>query len=446
MAAGLMIAAVAYASFARGASHGAQFSIVLAMCVAGLCLELGQRAPLGLVDFRHPLVIAVLLSIATLISAAAADSIGTALPVFGLILVVTAALIVAGGQPPEVTNALIQGLTGCAVLVAATAWIGVAFHHRPWALPIEDLWRGASTITYSNAAASFLGMMLVVAFARLAYSPSRSGAITCWALAVGLTTTMSRAGIASTAIGLAIVALAAGLRRSSRAAFLVAPGVVLTVAGLLPGIHHLHPARPVLATAGALLGMVLVFMSWSRVTLAVTIMVCVLTAYLAAGLSGGTDEVVSQVGRTRLVVTSDDRAHEWHAAYLEFAARPLLGQGPGLATYTWTNPDGRHIGAKYAHNEYLELLANNGLVGLAALVTATAVLAHGTRMNHPPEPDPDDGHRIGIAAALTAFMIHSGLDFLWHIPVLPLTAALLAGSLLRPTRSHLRQPRTPESG
>jgi hypothetical protein len=33
----------------------------------------------------------------------------------------------------------------------------------------------------------------------------------------------------------------------------------------------------------------------------------------------------------------------------------------------------------------------------------------------------------GALAALTAFAVHSGLDFLWHIAVLPLLAGLLVG-------------------
>jgi hypothetical protein len=33
----------------------------------------------------------------------------------------------------------------------------------------------------------------------------------------------------------------------------------------------------------------------------------------------------------------------------------------------------------------------------------------------------------GCAAGLGAMTVHSGLDFLWQLPVIPLTGALLAG-------------------
>jgi hypothetical protein len=33
----------------------------------------------------------------------------------------------------------------------------------------------------------------------------------------------------------------------------------------------------------------------------------------------------------------------------------------------------------------------------------------------------------GVMAGLSALAVHSGLDFLWHLPAIPLTAAVLAG-------------------
>ena len=88
--------------------------------------------------------------------------------------------------------------------------------------------------------------------------------------------------------------------------------------------------------------------------------------------------------------------------------------------------------ARFAHNEYLELLATQGLIGLASLCFAAGLMIRAWRRRpqvSPVESAPD-GTRIGVMGALVAFAVHSAFDFLWHIPLLPLVAALLAGYLL----------------
>jgi O-antigen ligase len=107
------------------------------------------------------------------------------------------------------------------------------------------------------------------------------------------------------------------------------------------------------------------------------------------------------------------------------ARQPLTGTGVGLARFLWTTPDGRGAVALYVHNEYVQTLVDLGAIGLVLLlglaVAIAAYLYQGRRYPHRP------GIRAGALAALTAFAVHSGFDFLWHIAVLPLAAGLFIG-------------------
>jgi hypothetical protein len=40
----------------------------------------------------------------------------------------------------------------------------------------------------------------------------------------------------------------------------------------------------------------------------------------------------------------------------------------------------------------------------------------------------------GVVAAAAAFAVHSGFDFVWHLPAIVLTVTLLVGLVLPPTR------------
>jgi O-antigen ligase len=105
--------------------------------------------------------------------------------------------------------------------------------------------------------------------------------------------------------------------------------------------------------------------------------------------------------------------------------RPVIGTGVGLARFVWPTGDGNVSVALYVHNEYAQVWVDLGAVGLVLLAILAAaivvVIRRGRRYPHRP------GLRAGAIGGLAAFAVHSGFDFLWHIPVLPLVAALLVG-------------------
>ena len=108
-----------------------------------------------------------------------------------------------------------------------------------------------------------------------------------------------------------------------------------------------------------------------------------------------------------------------------FANRPLTGVGPGEATLAWTDPDRGMLVARYVHNEYLQVLVELGAIGLALLGCLLASI--GLTVWRGRSSAPSSPVWAGVTAGLVALGIHSGFDFLWHIPAIPLTAAVLVG-------------------
>ena len=124
----------------------------------------------------------------------------------------------------------------------------------------------------------------------------------------------------------------------------------------------------------------------------------------------------------RLTVASPDRAQEWKAATGVIADHPLTGTSPGNYRLWWTDDAGQVWSVGFAHNEYLQLAGELGLVGAAVAAFAAALTARwmwSARRRF--------GTWAGPVAGLAAFATHSAFDFVWHIPVLVAMAAVLVG-------------------
>jgi len=109
------------------------------------------------------------------------------------------------------------------------------------------------------------------------------------------------------------------------------------------------------------------------------------------------------------------------------AAHPVAGVGPGQAVLSWREPGGGVLVAAYAHDEYLQALAELGAVGLLLVIALAVTVGHEVAIGDRPV-----GAAAGAVAGLVALALHSGLDFLWHVPAIPLVAAALVGVSCRP--------------
>jgi O-antigen ligase len=305
--------------------------------------------------------------------------------------------------------------------------VGVAWRVSPWALEDGGLWRAASTITYANATGASLAALALLAIGSFAVSDKNLLArLMAYVLVVGLLATASRAGLVSFALG-AVVLVLWTRGRALRPMLPVLIGSLIAFGALVPSILVTHHANPALALIGLAIGAA-VSLASPRV-LAVTVIALIVATIAIAGLQIHTFSGFTTLQHDRVTTNSPDRTHEVHAALDVARQHPITGVGPGNLDLAWTvnapTPSIMHV--RYAHDEYLQVVDEVGIVGLGilalGLIAIGATIWRGRR-------DLDVLVAAGCVSALFALAVHSSLDFLWHIPVVGLTGAVIVGVLL----------------
>jgi O-antigen ligase len=409
------MAAVGAAAVAQGAYHLPGQLLTGALVAGAIVVALAGRR-LAAADLRFtPVPVCAALALWAGVSAAAAGvPLAAALPtVLLLVAVVAVAVLCRQGGDEVVAGVLLVG-----GLVSLSGLAGVALRYEPWALEDQGLWRAATTLTYANAGAGLLVPLALLALGRLAASGRRSpatAAITCLLLA-GAGATLSRGGLLALALGGLVLGCAIGARRLVAAVAGPAAGALVVLGALAPSMVVGRPPRPALAAAGLAVGLLVAAALARRPRAGAVIVVgALLLVAGAAGAAGALDPARS----SRMTLASPDRAAEAGAAVRLAAAHPVSGAGPGQVVLAWHDDDGRRLVAHYAHNEYLQTAAELGLVGLALVVVLAAAVVREVRRRHL------DPVRAAAAAGLAAVALHSGMDFLWHIPAIPLVCAAL---------------------
>jgi O-antigen ligase len=155
-------------------------------------------------------------------------------------------------------------------------------------------------------------------------------------------------------------------------------------------------------------GAALLWLAWRRPDLRRPVLVA-LGAVAAASLG-----FMALRGEWYLATLSDmgtkDRVYMWQAALRMIQARPVLGHGVNtfMANYLdyWVGGERQ---PRYAHNCYLQIAAETGLIGLAAFSAMIASAARriwtalrGARA--------DTALLAGLATGLLAFLIHAGYE------------------------------------
>jgi O-antigen ligase len=441
-AAGLVTAAFVLAAIAAaGLQQGAFFMrgqvAVAALIAAALVTALPIRRALDS-ELRAPLIAAALLAGWTLVRAVPVGSLRAASGEAALLAGVAAILILARRLDGDARRLTMGGLLGFGVLLSLTAWIGVAWHLTPLALTSEGLWRGASTITYANALAGVLVPLALTALALLsAKERSVPLALVATLLLLGVATTLSRAGALALVAGLTLLVVIRGavVLRS-----LLAPvvGASVGLSGLLPSMPAESQPRPGLAVAALAVGMgataALVSLRWRRSLVAATLLVLIATfaGWSVATSSGSIRSGGQRIAENRIRVSSPARSRLNATALDLVAQHPLTGVGPGRVVIE-SHRHGRLRVQQYVHNEYVQTLAEVGAIGavlLAALLAATLRLLWRSRSS-----ERASVFWAGTAAASAAAVVHAGFDFVWHVPVVPLTLAVLIGLAVKPVTS-----------
>jgi O-antigen ligase len=165
---------------------------------------------------------------------------------------------------------------------------------------------------------------------------------------------------------------------------------------------------------------------------------------LGATLAMLTDRSFAIRARANAVFVSKDiRLQLWDAALRQFQRAPAFGTGSRTYLYY-----GRKFRAPevqtdpvFAHNDYLQTLAEYGVVGIALFLAFIALhLRHGwarwsrivertARYRLSPADKNSLALQLGCFAALAAVLMHSVMDFNLHIPANALVVAMLFGML-----------------
>jgi len=131
---------------------------------------------------------------------------------------------------------------------------------------------------------------------------------------------------------------------------------------------------------------------------------------------------IAAISDARLTVDDPERAASFRAAVDVFSHQPITGAGPSLPRLTWVSGSGASV-YRYAHNEYLQVLAELGAIG--GLLLAASLFMIVRRLYQARR-----GNAVvaaGALAAMAALAVHAGFDFVWHVPAIPLLAAALVG-------------------
>jgi O-antigen ligase len=287
-------------------------------------------------------------------------------------------------------------------------------------------------LTYPNATAALLASVSLVVLGRLTGTPgSVPLVLAATGLLTGLAATMSRAGALALVVGLVVLAGLRGLGVTARAIVGPVAGALVATIALLPSLLAAGPPRPALALVGPGAGLVLAAMvgrvrRWAALVLLGGVLVAGLLPVAGDGMGGAAHKVAN----ARVNLASPDRTGALHAAVRLVAQHPPTGTGPGQADLRWK---GHNRGSQlyvYVHNEYLKVAVELGLVGLALLVMLLVGIMRMLWRARPTGPGDTGAKRAGVVAAAAAFAVHSGFDFVWHLPAIVLTVTLLVGLVL----------------
>jgi O-antigen ligase len=170
--------------------------------------------------------------------------------------------------------------------------------------------------------------------------------------------------------------------------------------------------------------------------------ILLLAAVLGLAVYTGIDPVLARyenVGIERM--SEQDRVALWRDAWPMIKKNPIFGQG--LGSFQWTYPAYESvepdIPAKYAHSDYVQAVAEVGVVGLLLLLWAACSLWKTALKNLRSEDPLVGGIGLATIGALTAIFLQEITDYGLYIPGVAVLAAIIAGLNLRASRWRMPQ-------
>ena len=442
----LLLAAVVFALVLQGAFYRRPFLVfcVLIAAAAGLARwELHQdrtRTSFGVSPtisnvYTVPVLCGVVIA-TTSISAVANHRATESLPTILALIIAALSAWVVGVSRQSAKFFLLRGLVASGVGLAAIGCIGVVWHRKPLALVDGELWRAASTLTYANATAAWLGLVLpgAIALAGRGATARMRDRVQVAVICGGLLLTGSRAGIAAAAAGVVTLGAVSGWRWLQSSLPSIVSGVALFFgAAISMPAERSIPAlwRVAALVAGGVVALAILRFAMRRGataepdeqprrrlasprTSAMSI-VGVVVLFIAAFALVVRDPAL----RSRFSISSPSRLDEWGSAIDRFRSSPIVGVGPGPVSLELPGIPTRSVA--YAHNEFLQFLAQQGVVGASILVFGTlGALRSLKRAFVRPSLC-----RTSAIVGCGVLGFHAWFDYVLHVPAILVGAAML---------------------
>ncbi|MDQ4132144.1 MAG: hypothetical protein M3179_02825, partial [Actinomycetota bacterium] len=233
----LLIVALTAGVTGQGAYYAEGQRLMALLFAVALVFSLTVQPSSSITTWRGPRRVAAALAAWVVVSGAVTGHLAAAGSFVALIAGVLVVLVLCSRTAPRQREALAGAVVALGALVALAGWVGVAWRITPWALEDQALWRAASPLTYANATAGFLAAAALVALGRLVRAPGRPlEAVAVCLLLMGVGATLSRAGLLSLALGIAVLCAVLGLRRVVVGASGPVLGAAVALAGLAPSM------------------------------------------------------------------------------------------------------------------------------------------------------------------------------------------------------------------
>lgn len=122
----------------------------------------------------------------------------------------------------------------------------------------------------------------------------------------------------------------------------------------------------------------------------------------------------------------------WEASVDQFRAHPLVGDGAGTYQAWWAEHGSLPLFVRDGHSLFLETLGELGLIGLVLLAAALGIgLAAGVLRTFRSSGD-GQAACAALTAALLAYLVEAGIDWMWETTVVTLVAVACLGLLVGP--------------
>lgn len=281
-----------------------------------------------------------------------------------------------------------------------------------------------------NHYVDFLGMVLplgIVMWVNLWRTLHRAGPRTRWGkIRVMLNERMGIFPILTLVVTILFLGIGFSLSRGGIASILLVLGIML----LFPPAYGQRSKNPMTLNNNQ-----------SKIRKRNWIRLVTLAVFLGAGLVlwVGPEPIMERfVGSPRELEVNRNRLNAWRDAIYLLPKTWLTGTGLGTFGEVFPRVQSFDSDSRwgYAHNEYLQLVVETGLIGLVLMgITVFGFIRY---IHRHPRNDPEMGlYRYGCGMGLIYLGIHAFTDFNLHIPANVLLAGTLLGLTLTLSRSRL---------